>query len=136
MNNWLLPALIALVIYGFWGFFPKLATQYISPRSAIIYQIIGSIAVALWALNSLNFQLETHPKGILYAVLTGMAGFGGTLFFYMAVQKGNVSSVVTLTAMYPVITIMLAYFFLHEPITIKQFIGFGFAGLAIYLMST
>jgi len=32
MNNWLLPALTALVIYGFGGFFPKLASQYISPR--------------------------------------------------------------------------------------------------------
>lgn len=136
MNNWLLPALTALVIFGLWGFFPKLAAQYISPKSAIIYQVIGSFVVALGVLVSLNFQTETHPKGILFAVFTGMAGASGTFFFYMAVQRGSVSTTVTLTALYPIITILLAYFILHEPITTRQLIGFCFAGVAIYFLTT
>ncbi len=136
MENWLIAAFISFLIYGFWGFFPKLAVQHIQPSSALIYEIAGAGLVGIIALFVINFQPDTHPKGILFAVLTGVAGMLGTLFFFAAASKGKIAVVVSLTGLYPLITIILAALFLKEPITIKQIFGMGFALLAILLLSS
>ncbi len=135
-GNWLLPALLALVIYGFWGFFPKIAVNYISPQSALVYEVAGAMLVGLVVLFLIDFTPESHPKGILFAMLTGIAGMTGTLFFFAAAQKGKISVVVSLTAIYPLITVLLAILFLKEPLTIKQLCGMAMAIGAILLLAT
>jgi transporter family protein len=136
MDNWLLSALLAMIIYGFWGFFPKIAVSYISPQSALVYEVAGAILVGLITLFFINFQPQSHPKGILFAMLTGIAGMTGTFFFFAAAQKGKISIVVGLTALYPLITVILAVIFLREPLTLKQIIGLILAIGAILLLST
>ncbi|MEW6520217.1 MAG: EamA family transporter [Thermodesulfobacteriota bacterium] len=136
MENWLLSALLAMIIYGFWGFFPKIAVTYISPQSALVYEVGGAMLVGLLTLFFIRFQLQFHPTGSLFAVLTGIAGMIGTLFFFAAAQKGKIAIVVGLTALYPLITVILAVIFLREPLTLKQVMGLILACGAILLLST
>ncbi len=136
MEKWLLYSLLALFIYGLWGFFPKLAVTYIRPLSALVYEILGAIAVGIIALIITGFRLDYHPKGIIYAFLTGFCGMLGTLFFLAAAKQGRISIVVSMTALYPLITIILAAIFLKEPLTIKQIAGMALALAAILLMSS
>jgi len=136
VDNWFVSAVLALLIYGFWGFFPKLAVSYISPQSALVYQVIGGMLVGVLALFLVGFRPDTHPLGILFALLTGITGVLGTLFYYAAASRGNISIVVSMTALYPVITICLAFFILHEPLTIRQVVGMIFAIAAIVLFSS
>lgn len=135
MESWLLPASAALIIYGLWGFFPKLAVTYISPTSALIYEVAGAMLVGLLSLFWVGFHPETHPKGILFAVLTGVAGMLGTLCFFAAASRGKLSVVVSMTALYPLITILLAAIFLREPVTAKQVLGMFCAVAAILLLT-
>jgi len=135
MDNWLTTAFIAFALYGLWGFFPKLAVSYISPGSAIVYEVAGTIVVGLLAMKIVGFRPEVHPKGILFAVLTGVTGMLGTLFFFYSVKNGKVSVVVSLTALYPLITIILAYLFLREPISSRQLVAMFLALVALYLFA-
>lgn len=136
MENWLLSALLAMLLYGVWAFFPKLAVSYISPLSALVYEVAGAALVGVATLIFLQFHIEHHPKGILYALLTGVAGMGGTLFFFNAAQKGKITVVVGLTALYPLVTVLLAVIFLREPLSVKEVVGLFLAGAAILLLST
>jgi transporter family protein len=135
MNNWLTTAFIALVLFGLWGFFPKLAVNTISPNSAVVYGVIGNLAVGLLALKLVGFRPDVHPKGIFYAVLTGITGMLGTLFFFYSVKNGKVSVVASLTALYPLITIILAHFVLREPISPRQIAAMFLALVALYLFA-
>jgi len=135
MDNWLTTAFIAFALYGLWGFFPKLAVSYINPASAIVYEVAGTIVVGLLAMKIVGFRPEVHPKGILYAVLTGVTGMLGTLFFFYSVKNGKVSVVVSLTALYPLITIILATLFLREPISPRQIVAMFLALAALYLFA-
>jgi transporter family protein len=125
----------SLVLFGLWGFFPKLAVAHLDSRSALVYSAIGSLLVALAVLFSLKMQPAFHPRGAFFAVLTGMAGLAGTLCFYAAASRGRISLVVSITALYPLITIVLAAIFLKEPLTLKQLAGMVCALMAILLMS-
>jgi len=135
MTGWLAPALGALFLYGLWGFFPKLAVTYIRPESAIVYEVIGALIVGLAVLGATGLRLETDVRGVVFAVLTGVAGIAGTLLFFMAARTGSLPVVVSLTALYPVISILLAALFLNEPVSLRQAAGIALSFAAIYLMS-
>ncbi len=133
-KGWLVLALITLFLWGLYGFFGKMATKYIDPKSIVLYYSIGAAVVGL-LLYLFGFKFEFHPVGSAFAILTGLAGVIGSVLFIFAVSKGKVSIVTPLIAMYPVITIALAYFVLKEPITITQGIGIIFALAALVLFS-
>ena len=136
MNPLMLNALVILLLWGLWAFLPKLATRYIDPKSALLYQCLGSLLLGILMLIMLNFKPQWHPKGVLYGVLTGIFGFGGMLFYLYAVSKGRVSTLSTITALYPAFVILLAFLILKEPISLKNAIGFVFALVAIVLLTT
>jgi transporter family protein len=135
MTSWFIHAIIAFFLFGLWGFFPKLATNYIHPKSALAYEVLGGIVIAILILYLLKFRPEFDIRGLLFATLAGMAGTLGVLFFLFAVSQGKTSTVVTLTALYPLVTILLAFFILKEPITLKQGVGMMFALVAMILFS-
>lgn len=136
MPAWLPAALAALVCFGLWGFFPKLAVAYLDHRSVLVYQTLGGLLVGLLVLFSLKLSPAFHPRGLLFALLTGLAGVGGTLFYLAAAERGKISLVVSITALYPLITIVLAALFLKEPLTLKHLAGMICALVAILLLST
>jgi bacterial/archaeal transporter family protein len=135
MKEWLLPTLGAMVMWGCWGFLPKLTTQHLSPSSAIVYESIGAVCVGAIALLWMKNPLQVHPIGIPLAMLTGTFGILGALCFLTAVLKGSVTLVSTVSALYPVITIFLAMTFLHETITLKQAAGVVLAIASIILIA-
>ena len=134
-RNWIFLSLVALASWGFWGFFPKMATQYISVRSAFFYQAVGSFLVGIAALWLVDFRPEWHSRGVLFAVLTGVLGGVGALFYLAAAVRGRISVVVTLTALYPLVTIMLARVFLAEPLSLRQGAGMALGLAAMMLMA-
>ncbi len=136
MKAWLIPTLGTFLVWGLWGFLPKLAVKSINPASAVLYEALGGLLIGAVALVFLNFKVDFHPQGALMAFVTGALGILGAYFFLIAVTRGKVSLVVTSTALYPIFTILLAVIFLHETLTPKQGAGILLALTAIVLIST
>ncbi len=126
-----MPSIAALILWGIWGFFPKLATSYLPPTSVFVYQAIGHLLIILSVLVSLNFRPEVSSRGITFALLAGLAGAMGTVCFLFAIDKGKASVVVTITALYPLVALSLSAIFLKESLTLKQGIGIFFSVLAL-----
>jgi transporter family protein len=133
MKSWLAPALLTLIFFGLWGFFPKITTRYIDPKSALVYEVAGGLLVGLSVLVWISFKPQVHPVGTPLGIITGVFGFVGALFFLYAVSRGKASVVVTLSALYPLIVILLSRLFLDEPITTKQGIGIVLALISMVL---
>lgn len=136
MKAWLFSSIIALVLWGLWGFLPKLTVQYIDSYSATIFEVLGGTIVGMVLFVMMGFRPETHSLGILFGVLAGFAGLTGALFFMRALQDGKASVVVSLTALYPLVTIILAFFILNEPLSLRELIGIGLALLAVVFLAT
>lgn len=135
MINWLPATLLSLFSFGLWGLFTKLAVVHVDSKSALIYQTIGVVIIGIITLGTMNFKPATDAKGITYAILTGITYGVGCLFYFIAASKGKIITVVTLTALYPFITIIFAYFLLHETVNLKQCAGIALALVSIILMS-
>ena len=133
--NWLIYTLFATVLYGLWAFFSKLATNYINSSSVLIYQTIGNLLVGLVVLNRIGFKPQMDTLGIIYALLVGVIGMVATLFFTIALSKGSISVVVTITALYPAVSIVLGFLILKESITLLHCIGIALAVIAMVLFA-
>lgn len=134
METWFIFSLLALVTWGLWGFFPKIALKYIGPQSASFYEVIGAVIFGIIILFIMGFKLETNISGITFGILTGFAALLGGLFLLYAFSTGSkVSTAIVITALYPIVTIFLSFFILHETITLKQGIAMIFALIAVVL---
>jgi transporter family protein len=134
MKMWLFHSVMALCCWGLWAFFPKIAVRYTTPRSALVYEVLGGVLVAVVVLCTQG-KLDFNIKGVLPSIGTGIAGASGLLFFLYAVQWGKITVISTLTAVYPVITIVLAMVFLKEKITYIQWTGIALAMASIALIT-
>lgn len=135
MQYWILPAFLSLINFGLWGLFAKLSVNHIDSKNALFYQTIGVLIAGLVVFGMMDFKASTNIKGITFGILTGLTYGAGCLFFFFAVTKGNLATIVTLTALYPVITIFLSYFILHETISLRQGIAIVFALIAMILFA-
>lgn len=73
-------------------------------------------------------------KSWLFLILSGLATGASWLCYYKALQMGNASKVVPIDKLSVVITLILAFVFLHEEFTMKSIIGYVLIGLGTLLM--
>lgn len=73
-------------------------------------------------------------KSWLFLILSGLATGASWLCYYKALQMGNASKVVPIDKLSVVITLILAFVFLHEEFTMKSIIGCVLIGLGPLLM--
>ena len=134
MRAWVFPAAVTVIFWGLFGFIPKITTRYISPTSASVYAAFAGIPVALIIMAIMRFQLDTEPRGVILASITGVLGMLGALAYLVAVSRGPVSLISPFTALYPAFTILLAMVFLGETLVLRQWVGIGMAlGAAVLI---
>jgi transporter family protein len=136
MQQWLLPTLGTIFFWGIWGFLPKIVVKHISPNSAIVYETFSSFLVSFIVFLSLGYNFQNDYKGVFFAVLTGLFGAAGAFCFLKAVSCGSVMIIAPLSALYPIVSCILAVVLLHETLTIKQCIAVLFSLLSIFLATT
>ena len=73
-------------------------------------------------------------KSWLFLILSGLATGASWLCYYKALQMGNASKAVPIDKLSVVITLILAFVFLHEEFTMKSIIGCVLIGLGTLLM--
>ena len=135
MREWIVPALGTFLCWALWSFIPKITVRYIDPKSAIFYESLAAIPIAVLVLASLRGRPESNPTGVVLAGVSGLVGFLGAWAYLRAVTRGPVTLIVSFTALYPALTIFLAWLFLHEPITLRQGAGIALALVAMVLVA-
>jgi transporter family protein len=134
MRGWIAPATFTFIFWGLWGFIPKLTTRYISPTSAVIYEALIGLPLALIIMTFMRFQIQSEPRGIVLASVTGILGILG-VGYLVAVTRGPVSLVTAFVALAPALTILLAMVFLGETLAVRQWVGVGMALVAALLIA-
>ncbi len=93
--------LLALLSFGLWGFFTKLAIVYIDSKSALSFQTAGVFNCWHYYHFFLNFKLASDIKGLGFGFINRYCLWGWLFIYFVAADKGKIVTVVTLTALYP-----------------------------------
>jgi transporter family protein len=119
MERWMTYSLAAFLIWGVWGFLGKLASRTLGHKQLVIFSLAGYLIVFLGAvaLGWGRGVLQAGRQGAFLAVATGLASGIAYVFFYLAIGRGEASRIVTITALYPVVSFVLAALILREPVT-------------------
>lgn len=134
-STWYFPSLVALVLYGAWGYWGTRASDFINPLSITFYSSIGVLISGVIALVLLGFKPEISAKGSAYGLLNGLANGIACIFFILALRNGPTMPVVLVTSMYPMITLLFCMIFLKQELSLKQGLGMAFALMALILFS-
>ena len=135
MKDWVFYSMMALMAWGLWGFLPKVALNSMDPKSVFVYEVIGGVCTGLLVFLVFRPEMNVEVRGIIPAVLTGIAGYLGLLFFMYALRTGKVCVIAPLTALYPVISIALGFIFLREKLNPVQIAGMVLAVFSVILIS-
>jgi transporter family protein len=135
MASWLTFSLLALTFWGVWGLLTKVATLYLPPYAAYLIGTLGYLPVVVFLVVESGFQVPWHPVGWSAALAAGICTALGLLCYYRALAGGAAAKVVPLTSLYPVVTVVLSYFFLKENLTLRHVAGISLALAAVWLLS-
>ena len=96
------------------------------------------VVVMAWGMVFITHQQEglstISQKSWLFLILSGLATGASWLCYYKALQMGEASRVVPIDKLSVVITLVLAFVFLHEQFTTKSLIGCILIGVGTLLM--
>ncbi len=132
---WFWYAVVTLLAWGIVGLLQKLSTNYISAESSLIWLVVGFLLLEP-LLYPGTAVLHYSTWNLTWALLSGMLNALGAWALFAALKSGGKASIVApLTALYPLVVIMLVPFVLHESITRLQFVGVVCALIAVVLLS-
>ncbi len=123
MTNWLVPTIGFVLILGAQGVCAKVALEHVSWLQLLIWTSLVSagVAVALFALGT-SLRPPRGSSGALLA-LAAVMPVASLALFYVALELAPASRVVPVSSVYPLVTVVLAYAFLSEEITLATLIG-------------
>lgn len=128
--------LSTILFWGLWGFFGKLAVQKIGIQSSFWNALSFVLIILSFLLVSGQLlPLKNNPSGIFLALLAGVCSGLASVLFYILLGKNPVGFLVTITALYPLVTIILSAIFLKEPLTLTKSLGFFFALVALIFLN-
>lgn len=134
---WLALSLLTILLWGVWGATSKAVSSDIDAYMNQVLFTMGLLPLMLLVLRSRRLAGGSDRKrGIFYAFLTGILGGTGNIAFFKSLTMGGQASVVVpMTAMSPLVTVLMALVVLREKLSRSQQIGLGIAFVAIYLLS-
>ena len=123
---WLIMAIGSAVFAALTSILAKIGIQGVNSHLATAIRTMVVVAMS-WGMVFLTGAQkglsQIGQRSWLFLILSGLATGASWLCYYRALQLGEASKVVPIDKMSVVITLVLAFVFLHEQFTAKSLIG-------------
>jgi transporter family protein len=125
-DMWIVFAVLSAVFAALTSILAKIGIDGVNSNLATAIRTVVVVIMA-WGMVFLTHAqsglTEISKKSWLFLILSGLATGASWLCYYKALQTGEVSKVVPIDKLSVVITLILAFVFLHEDFTAKSLIG-------------
>lgn len=123
---WIIFAVLSAIFAALTSLLAKVGIDGVNSNLATAIRTIVVVIMA-WGMVFLTHTQsglsEISKKSWIFLILSGLATGASWLCYYKALQTGEVSKVVPIDKLSVVITLILAFVFLHEEFTTKSLIG-------------
>lgn len=123
---WAVFAFLSAVFAAATSILAKVGIEGVNSTLATAIRTVVVLGMSWGMVFIMNAQsgIETiSRKSWLFLILSGLATGASWLCYYRALQLGEASKVVPIDKLSVVITLVLAFIFLHEQFTVKSLIG-------------
>ncbi|MDD6306808.1 MAG: EamA family transporter [Clostridiales bacterium] len=123
---WFVFAILSAVFAALTSILAKVGIDGVNSNLATAIRTVVVLAMAWGMVFLTNAQggiSAISKKSWLFLILSGLATGASWLCYYKALQMGDASKVVPIDKLSVVITLVLAFVFLHEKFTAKSFVG-------------
>ena len=134
---WFILALLSAIFAALTSILSKVGMDGVNSNLATAIRTVVVVVMSLgmvFITNAQNGIGDISKKSWLFLILSGLATGASWLCYYKALQLGDVSKVVSIDKLSVVITLILAFVFLHEELTAKSLIGCILIGIGTLLM--
>lgn len=129
-HTWWIYALLSAFFAALTALFVRLGVKGMDPDLATAIRVV-IILILTWCLVLAKKQSpdfgQISPRNWIFIILSGLATGLSWIFYFRAMQKGQAGTVAMIDKLSVPLILILAAFFLHEPITWKT----GLAALLI-----
>ena len=134
---WFIFALLSAVFAALTSILAKVGIDGVNSNLATAIRTVV-VVVMSWGMvfltNAQGGITDISRKSWLFLILSGLATGASWLCYYKALQIGDASKVVPIDKLSVVITLVLAFVFLHEQFTYKSLIGCVLIGIGTLIM--
>ena len=137
IGMWFVFALLSAVFAALTSILAKVGIEGVNSNLATAIRTMVVLAMAwgmVFVTNTQGGLTDISKKSWLFLILSGLATGASWLCYYRALQIGEASKVVPIDKLSVVITLVLAFVFLHERFTPKSLIGCLLIGAGTLLM--
>ena len=134
---WFVLALLSAIFAALTSILAKVGIEGVNSNLATAIRTVVVVVMAwrmVFLTNAQNGIAEISKRSWLFLVLSGLATGVSWLCYYKALQLGDASKVVPIDKLSVVITLILAFVFLHEQFTTKSLIGCILIGIGTMVM--
>lgn len=134
---WVVFAALSAVFAALTSILAKVGIENVNSNLATAIRT-AVVLIMAWGMvfltNAQNGLPEISKKSWIFLILSGVATGVSWLCYYRALQLGEASKVVPIDKLSVVITLILAFIFLHEEFTAKSLIGCILIGAGTLIM--
>ena len=123
---WFVLALLSAVFAALTSILAKVGIDGVNSNLATAIRTVVVVIMAwgmVFVTNTQGGITDISKKSWIFLILSGLATGASWLCYYKALQIGDASKVVPVDKLSVVITMVLAFLFLHEKFTVKSLIG-------------
>ena len=134
---WAVFAVLSAVFAALTSILAKVGIEGVNSTLATAIRTVVVLAMSwgmVFIMNVQNGIGSISRKSWLFLILSGLATGASWLCYYRALQIGEASKVVPIDKLSVVITLILAFVFLHEEFTMKSLIGCVLIGAGTLVM--
>ena len=134
---WLLYAILSSIFAALTSILAKVGIEGVNSNLATAIRTAVVLLMSWGMVFLTNAQKgigQINQKSWLFLVLSGLATGASWLCYYKALQMGEVSKIVPIDKLSVLITLFLAFVFLHEQFTAKSIVGCFLIGAGTLLM--
>lgn len=134
---WAIFAILSAIFAALTSILAKIGIEGINSNLATAVRTIVVVLMAwlmVFVTGSQNGVVDISKRSWIFLILSGLATGASWLCYYKALQLGEASKVVPIDKLSIVITIILAFVFLGEHITLKTLIGCSLIVVGTFVM--
>lgn len=134
---WAVFAILSAVFAALTSILAKIGIDGVNSNLATAIRTVVVVVMSWGMVFLTNAQVglgQISKKSWIFLILSGLATGASWLCYYRALQMGDASKVVPIDKLSVVITLVLAFVFLHEQFTAKSLIGCILIGAGTLLM--